>query len=214
MKQVVFIHKSYLRFLSSTPKKEGICAGMSLHWLTESLAELVSEKNNGVSHFRLSERNAFYNVAKSVQQTEISFINSPERPQLISTLNKQSKWLRKKEKLPAIVYSSVTQSTAKLYIDLFTNKIQQNKGKGLTVFVQGHKTLHAVSFLCDGNNVWFFEPGNGVYLLEENDSWRTIEHYLNKLSRDNLWMCSGAEHIFAELKSKKNIQPFNVEIME
>lgn len=191
------IEEEYEHFLESTRFGEqpvGMCAGMCITWLNDCLLE--GGINSGGIFIKKPQQ--FFNAAFMAQRTLI-YNNVKLRKQLVEILNKQNvrlNQLNKNNKLLSYSLASPDEIT-KLVNGALARKYK-NEVFGLFIgtFCCNSGGGHAVAFFNKKGSCCYFDPNEGVSLMNEGENINFILDDLNsKLSNSNYKVSPSYTHI-------------------
>lgn len=163
--------------------KKGLCYGICINWLTNSL---VKASRNEKMCVVIDDYPSFFRNSTYAQGSNAA---SLETINILSTsaLNAQSNYLRKVIGCNYdIKYTPISGQEAERIAANIHNKnfISKNIGVAMVFVDEPHIAAHCIAFLKTDEGSFFLEPHSGVWSLEKNDTWLSSkQRIMNNISK-------------------------------
>lgn len=189
MKMLVDISHTSRNFLqkvkngASLSGEDGICAGMCITWITESLLEKFNASTCGIN----IKNQDFFFKSSFYAQSALKRVDAKSIQNNINALNGQSKRL---SSIKNLNYSLTYRSLGRDEVISLLDNASLNIGKkpsGLMLCYSDaiRKYGHAIAVFFDKNKVFLFDPNFGVFSCGISTVSLDIKHFFEEMYPGN-----------------------------
>lgn len=197
----------------SSYHSNGRCYGMSLKWITDSLDGMISTAANRNQGFSLSAFEDFYIYANMVQSTIRNGVGLETACKVLDSYHLLNGKTNKFNKA-VIRYNLIRGMDISYKLDSMIKRPEGNAGEAILLITHdkgnAHKSLHATALICDGEKIYYFNPNDGVFLMESNDNLQTILRHLKTNFHHDQCTSYRLASMLINLSDKSGIRPLDI----